>query len=703
MVKTDLYSNPDEFLEEERYETEEQEFAEPAKNTDRDKEIIKQYTARRKAMESHWEPIYKEAREDWAIYNLDQWTQSASTARGTRPKLTVDISRKYVKAVVASTHQTPPGVKLTARSDTGSVKANAMSEALRYFEDRSGAIYTYTWAQECAAVAGFGWGKVSYSHDPQQAIPSTIEIVKVMDPFSIFIDCDSTMLDGSDMIDAVELHGKTSRSKTGKVHKDKATYWYIDEATEQVKWAVIEGDSVESKGIFPGRFIPIVPTFGEYSIIDGKLHCMGLIRQIRDVQRAVNYAVSEGIERMALTPKSPWMMAKGSVDEKDEREYDRSIVEPIARLSYNQYDENDPSKTYNAPIRNNTNPDISWLDGVTQNFIQAAKETTGLYDAALGNEDNTAQSGVALKAKVGASDRGQLVYNEHLQISVKHYGRIMLGIFPEVIEPYGVLPGQKEDGTQIQYPIGDQPTMMLDPNGQPVLDPNGQPMVQTPNVSDLEPSDLDISISSAPAYNTRKQDGLDNMTKLLQLSPEFAPKVADLIVKGMDFPGGDEIAARLAPADAQGAPQVDPQTQQQLQDLQTQVQQSGEQIQQMTQQNQMLQFTIQHNADLELQKMQMKIASDERMKQMDLNVQMAIAQLKEQGTSGRTQAEIVQSTQEHNAQLMAQVADSKARAMGGQVVAPPPGTLIAPAVVDVPPPLQMTQQPPQMPPQAPQM
>ena len=684
MVKQNMFSNPDEFLEDERYETEEQEALEPAKNTDKDKKILEQYTARRKAMEAHWEPIYKEAREDWAIYNLDQWTQSASTARGTRPKLTVDISRKYVKAVVASTHQTPPGVKLTARTDSSSVKANALAEAIRYFEDRSGAIYTYTWAQECAAVAGFGWGKVSYSHDPQQNIPSVIEIVKIMDPFSVYIDCDSTLLDASDMIDCVELHGKTSRSKTGKTHKDKATYWYIDEAMEQVKWAVIEGDSVESKGIFPGHYIPIVPTFGEYSIIDGKLHCMGIIRQIRDTQRAINYAVSEGIERMALTPKSPWMLAKGSVDEKDEREYDRSIVEPISRLYYNQFDETDPSKSYNAPIRNNTNPDISWLDAITTNFIQAAKESTGIYDASLGNEDTSNQSGVALKAKVGASDRGQLVYNEHLQISVRHYGRIMLDIFPTVIEPYGVLPGQKEDGTQVQYPIGDQPLMHVDNNGMPMLDQNGQPMVHTPNVPDLEPSDLDISISSAPAYNTRKQDGLDNMTKLLTLSPDFAPKVADLIVKGMDFPGGDEIASRLAPADAQGVPPVDPAMQQQMQELQTQVQQASQQVDQLTQQNQMLQFTIQHNAELELQKIQLKIASDERMKQMELNAQMAIAQLKEQGSSGRTQAEIVQSTQEHNAKLMASVADNRAKAMGGQVVAPANGTVLSPAQVQTP-------------------
>ena len=692
MVNQETFSNPDEFLEDERFETEEQEQLEAPKNTDRDKKILDQYTKRRKAMEAHWEPVYKLSREDWAIYNLDQWTQSASNARGTRPKLTVDISRKYVKAVVASTHQTPPGIKLTARSDNGSVKANAIGEAIRYFEDRSGAIYTYTWAQECAAVGGFGWGKVSYSHDPQQAIPSVIEIVKIMDPFSVLVDPDIQTLDGSDMIDCVELHGKTSRSKTGKNHKDKATYWYIDESTEQVKWAVIEGDSVESKGIFPGHFIPIVPTFGEYSIIDGKLHCMGIIRQIKDTQRAVNYAVSEGIERMALTPKSPFQYAKGSVDESDLREMERSIVEPIAHIGYNAYDPDDATKTYSAPVRNNTNPDIGWLDGVVNTFLNSAKESTGLYDASLGNEDTSNQSGVALKAKVGASDRGQLVYSEHLQISVKQYGRIIMGIFPTVIEPYGVLPAQKEDGTQVQYPIGDQPTMMMDANGQPVLDQNGQPMIQTPNVTDLEPSDLDISISSAPAYSTRKQDGLDNMTKLLQLSPEFAPKVADLIVKGMDFPGGDEIASRLAPADAQqGQAPIDPATQQQL----SQIPQLQQQLQEAQQQNQALQFQIQKNAELELQKTQMKIASDERMKMMELNTQMAIAQLKEQGNSGRTQADIVQATQEHNAQLMAEVAGNRARAMGGQVVAPPPGTLISPASVPVPQAPQMQPQPQQ--------
>lgn len=647
-MKSKQMTSPDDYLLEERYETEEDEAAEDTQVlTEKDKKILERFDKRFKAMTAYWQPIYEEMAEDWEIYQLKQWTESAKAVRKLRPQVTCDISRKFVKSVVSETFKSPPGVKLTARDEGASAKAQAISDAIRYFEDKSGSIYAYTNAQECAAVGGIGWIKVSYAYDEQEALPAIIKVDRVIDPLSIMIDPDARELDGSDMIDAVECHGKTHRAGTGLSHDEKYTYWWRDEQG-RICWAVIEGKRVESKGIFPGIDIPIVPVYGEYYCIGGDVNMFGLIRQLRDTQRSWNYILSEGIERIALTPKSPIISAEGAIPQQYMGDWIRSMTEPVPILFHATVDA--AGNPVTPPTRSNTNPDVEWMPALLAQLSSNARETTGIYDSSLG-QASPETSGVAIKARQESGDRGQLVYSEHLQIAVKMVGRLMLGLLEPVLGPAGILPTLSEDGKTRVIQVGQNP------DGSPIME-------QESFIPDLSVTDLDISISSAPAYATRKADGLEQIQKLIAIKPDLAPSVMDIVVRNMDFPGSKEIADRLAkllPPELQDNQGADPaMMQQQMAQMTQQLTDLQAQLTKAAQDNQVLTLQLNQNTQAMLAKAE-----------MDNNAKVAVAQINQAGANERTQQQIVADMQKHNADLAMEVANNQAKVQGGVVTAPP--------------------------------
>src|SRR5690606_30246652 len=61
-----------------------------------------------------------------------------------------------------------------------------------------------------------------------------------------------------------------------------------------------------------GRYIPIIPVYGEEVNVEGKRHFRSLIRDARDPQQMFNYWRTMATELVALAPKAPWVGRKGA-------------------------------------------------------------------------------------------------------------------------------------------------------------------------------------------------------------------------------------------------------------------------------------------------------------------------------------------------------------------------------------------------------
>ena len=110
----------------------------------------------------------------------------------------------------------------------------------------------------------------------------------------------------------------------------------------------------------------------------------------------------------------------------------------------------------------------------------------------------------------------------------------------------------------------------------------------------------DVRVITGPGYATKRQEALESMAQLLQGNPQLWQVAGDLFVKNMDWPGADDLAARLArtidPKLLNAEEDEDPA----LQAAQMQIQAMGQEMEQM---HRMLQSVQQ---SMEMRDMQLK-------------------------------------------------------------------------------------------------
>jgi hypothetical protein len=52
-------------------------------------------------------------------------------------------------------------------------------------------------------------------------------------------------------------------------------------------------------------------------------------------------------------------------------------------------------------------------------------------------------------------------------------------------------------------------------------------------------------VQSGPSFTTRREEAANQMIELIRAYPQAAPLIGDLLARNLDWPGADEISARL--------------------------------------------------------------------------------------------------------------------------------------------------------------
>ncbi len=109
----------------------------------------------------------------------------------------------------------------------------------------------------------------------------------------------------------MELNEKTraeiARNK-GRILQERKT------EVPTVNWCKLSGDEVLDKKIWVGKYIPIIPMFGDEVIVDGQRYLLSLIRGAKEPQRMYNYWSSAATEAVALVPKSPFILSAKQIE-----------------------------------------------------------------------------------------------------------------------------------------------------------------------------------------------------------------------------------------------------------------------------------------------------------------------------------------------------------------------------------------------------
>lgn len=305
-------------------------------------------------------------------------------------------------------------------------------------------------------------------------------------------------------------------------------------ASHRVTQRVLSGAQVLETVEWAGRFIPIVPVYGEELMIDGRRRLRSLVRDAKDPQRMFNYWRTTSTELVALAPKAPFIGRKGAF----ETDAEKWATANVQSHAYIEYDGPEP------PMRQG-------FAGVPAGALQEAmnasddmKSIMGLYDASLGARSNET-SGRAIMARQREGDTSTFHYIDNLTRAIRHAGRVLLDLIPKVYGTARVV--------RVLGPDGSAQSVGLSPGGQAA----GSQLKAVERIYDLSAGTYDLTVRSGPSFTSRREEAANQMVELIRAYPAAAPLLGDLLARNLDWPGADEIAQRLRallPPVLKGAP-----------------------------------------------------------------------------------------------------------------------------------------------------
>ena len=590
-----------------------------------------------------------------------------------RPCLTINKIDAYVRQICNQQRQQRPRIKVHGMNNESDEKvAEILTGICRHIENQSDADAAYDHAFEYCVKMGWGYWRVTTDYVREDSFDQEIYIRPVENPFTVYFDPNSVLPDGSDaervlittviskdvfktMYPDAEVDQGFSSRGTGDTESEWVTkedirvaeYFYTERikdmllelsdgttgySTEipskevlaqagitviakrdvwrkKIKYCKLTAMQILEEGEWAGKYIPIVPVFGQEVRVDDKHKKFGLVRMAKDPQRMYNYWSTALTETVALAPKAKWLLAEGQ-DEGHENEWAMANIKAMPVLRYKQTDiEGRPAP---QPTRLQPEPPPAGVMSALQSMNQDLQAVVGIFDPS--QLPQGLQSGKSINGQQMQADMTNFHYYDNLTRSIRHTGRIILDLIPKIY-----------DRERVMRIIGDDGKPEIVTLNQPGSDENGVAKV----LNDVTVGEYDVVMDTGPGYNSKRQEAVDAMTSLFAADPALVQIAGDLYVRNMDFPGSDVIADRLAVnnplAQIDEKSEVPPQAQ-------MMIAQGKKTIEQLQQQIQMMQMDSKYRASVQEQVQQ---AETEREK-MRLQVRREDTQLRTDTTAHDT-------------------------------------------------------------------
>jgi hypothetical protein len=563
--------------------------------------------------------------------------------------------------------------------------ANMLSGLVRNIEKSSNADVAYDTAVDFAVSAGWGYIRVDVDYSYDDSFDKHLCIKRIANPLTVYGDPHSTEADSSDWSTAFVVDHLTKqefKDKYGKADRvdwdadyDRlpapwkdgedilvAEYWKREEYTKQllqvrlldggmaaiaedvfaqqqdifggaqvlqqrpikcykIKHHIMTGADVLETNEWAGKYIPIIPVYGEEINVEGKRYFRSLIRDAKDAQRMMNYWRTTATELVALAPRVPYLMEDKALDieENEVAKWATANTESHAYLMY----KSGQAMPARQPLDSGT------AAGAMHEALQAAddmKSIMGMFDASLGAKSNET-SGRAIMARQREGDVSTFHFIDNLSRAIRHTGCILIDMIPHVYTGERIVRVLGEDGTPANAKLGQMPQ---GPDGQPMKAsqwPEGMERIY-----DISTGKYDVAVDTGPGFTTRREEAANQMTEFIRVAPEAAPIIGDLLVKNLDWPQAEEIAERLKKVNpALQSEVLTPELKQQMQEGQQKLQQQDLEIQSLKAGNEV------KMAEIQLKTMELQV------KEKELEIQAFEAQT--QRIAAMNPAPIVQAPQ----------------------------------------------------------
>jgi Phage P22-like portal protein len=349
------------------------------------------------------------------------------------------------------------------------------------------------------------------------------------------------------------------------------------ETTKKVwYWCKLVGGETEpvDKKVWPGSYLPIITVVGKELNVNGEIVRKGVVRDLKDSGRMVNYSYSAAVETLALQNKIPYMASAEAIAGFEDI-WGSANIENRAYLPYNERDMD--GQPLNMPQRQASATMATAQVQMLQLSTEQMRASSGQQNANFGIRSEAA-SGVGIQRLKAQGEIATFHFPDNLARALKYEAKVILDLIPKVYDTQRVVRILGLDGKEsaaVLNPEMEQPHAELDSADEDVKE------AFNPNVGRY-----DVAIDTGPSYQTQRQEAADALTGLTQANPQLMQVAGDLVVRSFDFPMADELATRLAKAlppglqDDKGQQgQIPPQVQQALQQAAQEIQQLQQALQ----------------------------------------------------------------------------------------------------------------------------
>lgn len=547
--------------------------------------------------QSHWQEIYEKASEDLVFLSDDkhaQWNEKDYQAREItgRPTITCDQTSQYVHQVANDIRQNTPTFTVIPDDDESSEEdAEAFRAIIRGIEYKSNADDVYDTAALNSIKASIGYIRVDHDYCDDEGFDQELLIKRVINPLSCFLDSESIECDGRDakhgfIIDkmsvsefkkkypekevssfeaegirtfkdddyiqiaeyfeivessmdiAVDDMGNRFEFKPGMPFKNKRTI-----KSSKVMRYKLSGKDVLEETSFPGKYIPLIPVYGEEHWIEGKRHLFSLIRKAKGAQMMYNVMKSLEVEVLLKQPQAPVMVAEGSIED-----YAEDWKDPSKSMALRYRTKDADGNEIPAPIRLAPPSLPTGMVNAARESVDDIKASMGLYNASIGQKSNET-SGVAIKQRQQEGDVATFHFYDNLVRSITHVYRVLISAIPEIYDTQRVLRAIGKE---------DEP-MKIGVNGQ---------VADNEQTLDLSKGRYSVRVVPGASFTTKRQEAAAFYTEVVTKMPELMNVMGDLLFKYSDMAGADAMSERMKKVidpkflDEDEAPQIDPEKEQ---------------------------------------------------------------------------------------------------------------------------------------------
>ena len=548
----------------------------------------------------------------------DQWDNTPSTSVSQdEPELTINLTDAFVRRVVNNMKQQRPRGKCHPVGEGADIEiAEIINGIGRHIETRSEASVAYDLAGERAIDAGVGYFRLIAEYVDARSFQKDLRILPIRNIFTVHMDPSAIMPAGQDQNwcllsfkmkreEYKRRYPSDERINWNDVSRDEqrldwedkeeirlAEYFRIREKEEklylirgadgteitryrselplnenrrfeldhvvrklkergatiegdrdsvkrQVEWFRLNGLVVVERQQIPGTWIPVFRVEGTVVDFDGHVRRRGMVDGMMDSQRMVNYGEVAKIKRLGLAPKAPWVAAEGQLD--GHPEWDDANQKSYSVLTYKPIvlETSSGAVPLPPPMRQ---PPAGIEQGFAE-FVQGMRSNL-LAVAGMPNEPGQDQqgqvvSGRAIKRRQWLSDQSHFQYYDNLTLAIAQCWRVMVELIPIYFSE-----------ERMQRIIGEDSTpQMVMINQQDPTSPENRVK------NDLSVGRYDVVMDTGPGYETKREEGAENLIDLLRVGPlaEIIAKTgADLVFRSIDHPYMQELADRLMASNPEG-------------------------------------------------------------------------------------------------------------------------------------------------------